>query len=73
MSRLKSKYDPNTPFQKIPDAVRTTGMSGYFLRSGCKDGTIPCIKIGNTYFIDVQCLLKRLHEQAERSAADLSA
>lgn len=33
-----------TPFQKIPDACRTTGLSMYYLCKGCKDGTIPHIK-----------------------------
>ena len=30
------------PFQKIPEACRTTGLSQYYLRKGCKDGSIPC-------------------------------
>lgn len=42
-----------TPFQKIPDACRTTGLSQYFLRKGCKDGSIPHIKNGSVYLINV--------------------
>lgn len=38
-----------TPFQKIPQACKTTGLSQYFLRKGCKDGSIPHIKSGPTY------------------------
>ena len=49
-----------TPFQKITDAVRTTGLSAYYLRRGCKDGTIPHIKSGTTYFINVAALLRQL-------------
>ena len=49
-----------TPFQKITDAVRTTGLSAYYLRRGCKDGTIPHIKSGTTYFINVPALLRQL-------------
>ena len=30
-----------TPYQKIALASRTTGLSQYFLRKGCKEGTIP--------------------------------
>ena len=46
-----------TPFQKIPDACRTTGLSQYYLRKGCKDGSIPHIKSGPTYYINVPELL----------------
>ena len=49
-----------TPFQKITDAVWTTGLSAYYLRRGCKDGTIPHIKSGTTYFINVPALLRQL-------------
>lgn len=50
----------NTPFQKIDEACATTGLSKFFLRNGCKDGTVPHIKSGRTYYIDVPALLKKL-------------
>lgn len=49
-----------TPFQKIVDACASTGLSQHFLRAGCKDGTIPHIKSGTTYYINVPALLKQL-------------
>ena len=49
-----------TPFQKIPEACKTTGLSKYFLRNGCKDGTIAHVRSGQTYYIDVPALLKQL-------------
>ena len=57
-----------TPFQKIPDAVKSTGLSAYFLRGGCKDGTIPHIKSGNTYYTNVPALLRQLGAVTEDSA-----
>ena len=48
------------PFQKIPQASKTTGLSQYFLRNGCKDGTIPHIRSGAVYLINVPALLKKL-------------
>ena len=48
------------PFQKIHDAHKTTGLSIYFLRKGCRDGSIPCIKSGTTYYINVPALLAQL-------------
>lgn len=50
----------DTPFPKIPDACRTTGLSQYYLRKGCKDGSIPHIKSGPTYYINVPELLLQL-------------
>lgn len=59
------------PFQKIPEACRTTGLSQYFLRKGCKDGSIPHIKSGPTYYINVPELLVQLgaSHQIEKGAA----
>ncbi len=48
------------PFQKILDACKTTGLSAYFLRKGCREGTVPHIKSGTVYFINVPALLKKL-------------
>lgn len=48
------------PFQKIAQASRTTGLSQYYLRSGCKDGTIPHIKSGTNYLVNVPALLEQL-------------
>ncbi len=53
------------PFQKIPDAVRTTGLSAYYLRGGCRDGTVPHIKSGSTYYINVPALLRQLGADME--------
>ena len=48
------------PFQKIPAASKTTGLSQYFLRNGCKDGSVPHVKSGTTYLVNVPALLKKL-------------
>ena len=48
------------PFQKIPEACRTTGLSQYYLRRGCRDGSIPHIKSGSVYMINVPALLRQL-------------
>ena len=54
------------PFQKIPEACRTTGLSQYYLCKGCKAGTIPHIRSGPTYYINVPELLRRLNAEGER-------
>jgi hypothetical protein len=57
-----------TPFLKIKDACAVTGLSQYYLRQGCKDGTIPHIvsggKGGGTYYIDVPRLLEMLRGES---------
>lgn len=49
-----------TPFQKIPEACKTTGLSQYYLRKGCKDGSIPHVRSGQTYYVNVPELLEKL-------------
>ena len=55
------------PFQKIMEACKTTGLSQYFLRQGCKNGTVPHIKSGGVYYINVPALVEQLgkKEQAD--------
>ena len=51
---------PTVPFQKIAEACKTTGLSRYFLRQGCKNGTVPHIKSGGVYYINVPALVEEL-------------
>ena len=54
------------PFQKILEASKTTGLSQYFLRQGCKDGSVPHVKSGTTYMVNVPTLLRQLAAMEER-------
>ena len=58
-------YLNSTTLKKIHEASRSTGLRLYYLREGCKNGSIPCIKSGKVYFIDVPALLDKLRVQAE--------
>ena len=58
------------PFQRISEAVRTTGLSAYYLRRGCRDGSIPCVRSGNTYYINVLALLRKLGTELEDQNGD---
>lgn len=60
----------NTPFQKIPEACKTTGLSQYFLRKGCRAGTIPHVKSGDIYYINVPALLRQLGAEPEQEEAE---
>ncbi len=56
------------PFQKIAEACKTTGLSQYYLRQGCRNGTIPHIKSGGVYYINVVALMETTDTgQAEHS------
>ena len=50
------------PFAKIPEACRITGISKFALRKGCKDGSVPHVKIGENgpYLINIPALLEQL-------------
>ena len=54
---------PTVPFQKIAEACKTTGLLQYFLRQGCKDGTIPHVKSGGVYYINIPALMEALGEK----------
>ena len=53
--------------QKIKEACKTTGLSQYYLRNGCKVGTIPHVKSGTVYYINVPALLRQLGAEEEQS------
>lgn len=53
------------PFLKIRDASHVTGLSQFYLRTGCKDGSVPHIRSGATYLINVPALMNRLNAASE--------
>lgn len=56
-------------FLKIKDACVVTGLSMYYLRKGCKDGSIPHLKSGETYYIDMQAFRDHLREMSKTQIA----
>lgn len=59
MRNMDEQKVVNPPFQKINEAVRTTGLSAWFLRKGCRDGSIPCVWSGRTIYVNVPALLQQ--------------
>ena len=53
-----------TAYMKIREAARETGLSQFYLRSGCKAGTIPHIKSGTVYLVNVPALLRKLEAES---------
>lgn len=53
-------------FMTLNEACRETGLSVYYLRSGCKAGTVPHTMSGNRYLVNVPLLIERLNEESRR-------
>lgn len=61
MKNIKCKLSKrDTPFLKIAEASKVTGLSQYFLRSGCRDGSVPHIRVGPKYMINVPAFFRKL-------------
>ena len=56
---IDSAAAANPPFQKIEDTVKTTGLSAFFLRKGCREGSIPCVRWGRVIYVNVTKLLQQ--------------
>ena len=50
-----------TAFMKINAAAKVTGLSQYYLRKGCKDGSVPHVMSGTVYNVNVPALLRKLN------------
>ena len=61
---MKKTNDRSAPFQTIPNACTITGLSRLYLRNGCRDGSVPHIKSGNTYYVNIPALLRKLEVTA---------
>ena len=53
------------PPQTIENTARLTGASRYFIRNGCRDGTIPCIKSGTKYMVNLPLFLEMLDRMSK--------
>lgn len=48
------------PLQSIDNTARLTGASRFFIRNGCRNGSIPCIKSGSKYMVNLPLFLEML-------------
>lgn len=55
------------PYQTIRATSITVGLPQHVLRRGCRDGTIPHIRSGRTYYIDVPALLDKLEAEQQEN------
>lgn len=57
-------YSPERPWQSLTNTSKTTGLSTYYLRRGCKAGTVPHTMSGNRYMVNVPALLEMLDAES---------
>ena len=62
----KFRKDGIVPFMSIKDAATATGLSQFYIRNGCKDGSVPHIKSGNQYMVNVPLLIEELNRASVR-------
>lgn len=55
------QLNQQTPFMKIAQASKVTGLSQFFLRKGCRDGSVPHVMSGTVYLVNVPALLRKLN------------
>lgn len=50
----------NTKLASIPEAAQRTGASIFFIRQGCRNGTIPCVMAGKKYLVNMPLFMELL-------------
>ena len=60
------------PFLTIKETSTESGLSQYYIRQRCIDGTIPHRMLGNKYMIDYDAFMEREHLLAAQSCNPLS-
>ena len=60
-------------FMSIKDAATYSGLSQFYIRNRCKNGTIPHRMMGKKYMVDYEEFIERDHKLAVQSIATLSA
>lgn len=68
MRKTTTKAQEPTPFCGIPEAARRSGLSEFFIRRGCREGWVPCIKTGEKYMIDFSGLVEAMSRRARGEA-----
>lgn len=52
------------PYQSIRGASRISGLAQGYIRAGCRDGTIPCLRVGKEYRINMPLFLQQLEAES---------
>ena len=56
-------------FLTIKETATRSGLSQFYIRNQCKDGTIPHRMMGIKYMVDYEAFIEREHRLAAQSVA----
>lgn len=65
---METYLKPSQQFPTIQETAKALGLSTHFLRTGCREGRIPHVRVGCVYRIDLSALLEQLHSEARKNA-----
>ncbi len=57
-------------YLSIKKAAEKTGLAEFYIRNGVRDGSIPAIKCGGKYMINMEAFKKKLKELEKREDED---
>lgn len=66
----RKKFNRDSPFQSIVGAAYLTGLSAGFVRKGVRNGSIPHIKVGSDYRVNMPLWLEQLNQQSLKEGAE---
>ena len=65
----RTNFDPGAVFQPPRNVAEITGLSLKHIRDGCAKGSIPCIRVGVDYRVNVPLFLEQLNEASRKGAS----
>ena len=63
MARPK-RPDPAAPYQPLRAAAELTGLSLYYIRNGVTAGTIPAIRMGRDWRVNMPAFMVQLEAES---------
>lgn len=68
-SNERIEYFNMALFVTIKEASTRSGLSQFYIRNRCKNGTIPHRMMGTKYMVDYEAFIEREHRLAAQSVA----
>lgn len=62
---MQNTNENSTKLQTIEAAAKLSGASQYFIRLGCRNGTIPCVRSGRKYLVNMPLFMEQLDKLSE--------
>ena len=66
---MRRAQNPDAVFQSIRTTAEITGLSQKSIREGCREGSVPHIRVGSDYRVHLPNFLRMLSELSEGGSA----